>query len=226
MVVLICGILEAAAIIIASVSVHYLSSSLQRKYKTSFFSYGNENHNLKDLFCKAKNEIYIIANCGNKLLEEHKNTLEACLKRNVKINILILDKNTFPIMDQYVSGTGSFDIVKDSLQILENLKSNYRDKIEIRQSSNFFTQSYICIDIDKPTPTSEWNKNCIIQVMLYQFMTPTKESAMTYFYPAKDEKEFGTTVRSIHNLWNSCTELNTKKYFEYSNNQKLEFVEE
>ena len=137
-VVLICGIFEAAAIIIASVSVHFLTTSLQRKYKTRFFSYGNKNHNLKDLFCKAKNEIYIIANCGNKLLEEHKDTLEACLKRNVKVNILMLDENTFPIMDRYVSGSGSFSIVKDSLKILEELKTKYDKQIEIRKFSYFF----------------------------------------------------------------------------------------
>ena len=57
--------------------------------------------------------------------------------------------------------------------------------------------------------------------MLYQFLTPTKESAITYFYPAKDEKEFDTTVRSIHDLWNNGTKLDIKNYINYIDNYNV-----
>ena len=225
LVVLLCGVIEASAIIIASVSVYFLSSSLQRKYKTSFSSYGNEDHNIDDLIRRANNEIYIIANCGDTLFKDHKNTFIKCLKRGVKINALILDKNTFPAMDRYVSGTGLLNKVKISLQILNEFKNEYKNQITLRESSEIFTQSYICIDIDKPTPIDEWSRNCIIQVMLYQFMTPTKKSAIAYFYPAKDEKEFGTTVKSIHQLWNNSKELKVEEYINFIDSRELDYFE-
>lgn len=226
LVVLLCGVIESFAIIIASVSVYLLSSSLQRKYKTSFFSYGNKIHHLDNLIRRANNDIYIIANCGNKLLEAHKKTFLKCLDKGVQINVLILDKDTFPIMDRYVSGTGNLKIVKDSLLILKELQNHCPNQITLKQSNKVFTQSYICIDIDKRAPTDEWNKNCIIQVMLYQFNTPTNKSAITYFYPAKDKDEFGTTVDSIHELWDSGYSLEIDKYLESIDNIHLEYSEE
>ena len=94
------SLVSAVTSIFLAVAAFTISRPLKATLKTTFFSYDTEDNTGK-LLKKAKKDIWIIVNYGDKLLEKYENELERCLKRNVNIHFLMLDENNYSTIDKY-----------------------------------------------------------------------------------------------------------------------------
>ena len=180
------AIIDALGTITAALlASNYLLQLLKKS--TYFTHYADKAHNVRYLLSKAKINIYFIAACGNDFLSKHRKWLESYMKNGKTINFLLLDKKHYSMMSQYVSGGKKTDWkpLIDSLNILIELKSTYKDKINIRVLNGLLTASYIGIDIGE-----EYKSNSEIQIMMYQYNTDTKDSLITRIQKNRNEEEY------------------------------------
>lgn len=174
------------------------------KKSTYFTHYAAKTHNAGYLLRKAKSNIYFIAACGNKFLFKYRKILESSMRNGRTINFLLLDKNNYSMLEQYINGRNYPDwkALIDSLNILIELKNTYTDKINIRILNGLLTASYIGIDIDE-----EYKSNGEIQIMIYQYNTHTKDSLITRIQRKRNKKEYENVANNILDIWDMGNEV-------------------
>lgn len=207
------AIIEALGTITAALlASNYLLQLLKKS--TYFTHYADRTHNVRYLLCKAKINIYFIAACGNGFLSKHRKRLENYMRNGKTINFLLLDKNNYSIMMQYVNGSNKTDWepLIYSLTILIELKRKYRDKINIRVLNGLLTASYIGVDIGE-----EYKSNGEIQIMIYQYNTHTKDSLITRIQKNRNKKEYENVANSILDIWDTGKEMTVRDLVSYLN---------
>lgn len=209
------SLVSAVTSVFLTVAAFTISRPLKETLKTTFFSYDTEDNTVK-LLKKAKKDIWIIVNYGDKLLEKYENELDRCLKRNINIHFLMLDENNYSTIDKYTGGIPKKEYVESSIKILKRLQKNHKKHFKIRKFDGILTQSYIAIDISKKLLNNRWSESSVIKVMLYQYKVPTSESSSTFMYYEKDKEKFERTVESIKKIWEDSKNFNLDNYFTHN----------
>ncbi len=210
---IITAIIEASATIIAAISAAIIAAvSAKRIVKESlasrFRSYSDKSHDVTDILIHAQNDVFIVAAIGDIFLGEYFPYIEKLLNRKIKVKYLLLSENELKKAEYYFRGE-EIDIAfrKDIINRLEELELRYADLFELREFNLMMPASYICVDTMLNPPTRKFISSSVIQAMLYQYKTLTKESPITYISPRTEEKEYLTTVQCIKQMWEDAAVL-------------------
>jgi len=209
---IIAAFLNAAGVIIAAIiGVGLLDRSIKRNFTSSLYSYSDKGRNAKQIMRGATHDIYIVANCGNNLLDEYQNFLCMLLKSGITLNILILEKTGYVTMDSYVSNgvsksTASHKAMYDSLQHLAEMQSFGYDNLHIRTFPLIFTASYIGVDIEVDPITARYQESSVLQTMFYQYLVAPKDSPTVCYTVKSNPTYFKRTIESIMQMWDDATE--------------------
>lgn len=187
-----------AAAYIAARKVEETAANVAEKF---FYKYVGNERKAKEVMDSAKESITVIANCGIFFLEEYKEDLSKYLRKGIKINYLLLDKDNYMVMDKYIKNCkeANEDNYNKSADILNDLKKENKNELEIRIFRNFLTESYICSDLEIDPNTNKWNSKATIQVMAYQYGTLPGNAPMTII--RTKEKIFDTFAETVQRIW-------------------------
>ncbi len=187
-----------AAIIATKGAKKIVKESMNSRFRT----YGDKSHDVTDILAHSQNDVFFAAVIGDKFIKEYFEYIKKLLSRGIKVRYLLLAKDKLKEELCYIHGEEiNMDYREDVIRSLNELKLQYRDLFEWREFDLFMTESYVCVDIMLNPPTQKYISSSVIQTMLYQYKTPTKESPITYISPKTDEKEFLTTVQCIKRMW-------------------------
>ncbi|MCH5353759.1 MAG: hypothetical protein J1E06_09875 [Acutalibacter sp.] len=206
-----------AAILGALIASGFVSQMFKRNVLPLFRTYSDKKHDVHRLMRGATENIYFVVSLGDQLLKKYGEKMQSYLERGVKLKFLIHEESKYLELENYINDCPKSDDKKliddrnEVLDILRGLKQKYPKLVEIRESSLFFSASYIGIDIEENLITNERPSSSIIQVMLYQYEVQAKNSPITYFTPKTNRDLFESTAESILKMWNAATKLEMNK---------------
>lgn len=196
-----CATIESAGVIIAAIiGVGGLRKITKEGFDTYFTSFSSENHDLKRVIKRAKDEITIIVAYGDNLLKEYTSLLNECMERGVRVNFLMLSRERALQMaqDYYQAKTETFcEEIEVSLNALEQLTKHDNFRIKIWHYP--LPASYIAIDCG--VSDGRARMDALIQVMIYQYGVLTPNAPITYLSHKKNNNAFYHTVESLKNMW-------------------------
>ena len=198
------SLLEAGGVVLAAkIGVSGLNTIAQKH----FDNYRDKNHNLSRLLAKAESEITVVAEYGNKLLEEYATVIENRMRHGVVVRYLMLTTEAAEKMDRdflCVNGIHTREEVEKVREKLRTMQSV--GEIEVREWNLPLTASYIGIDLNYSFGKSE----SALQVMTYLYKTETKASPISYLTYKEDYNRFSTTVNSINQMWDNAIPVTEK----------------
>lgn len=206
-----------AAILGALIAGGYISKMFNRNVLPLFRTYSDERHDAHKLMRRAKESIYFVVSIGDELLKKYEKEMKSYLRRGVKLKFLIHEEAKYFELEDYINGSlevdkeESIDSRNAAMEKLRLLKKKDSTLVEIRESSLFFSASYIGIDIEKKQTTDEWPSSSIIQVMLYQYEVQANNCPITYFTPETNRNLFESTAESIIAMWDNAVEREKNK---------------
>ena len=212
------AIIEAVAVIVAAlVGTITVRETIKETEHTRYINYANiKDKDLKRILRIAKKSIIVVANCGDTLLKKYKSDFSQYMCKKIKLYYLLLGLDEFERMDIYMTGDNkiNYNTMINALEDLRDLKNEFGDMIEIRQSKSIFTHSFISIDLVESGHDNIWPPYAVIQLMSYLYLVPAKDSPITYFTPS-NKKSFDLVANSILALWHDADEVvNVDQYLE------------
>lgn len=191
-----------AAIGAAVIAAGKLGNIAKDSIDTYFVNYSDTQHDLARLLRKAKYSITFVVLYGDAMLDKYEQDIRKCLKRNVSVRYLMvtpehaeaLDKDFF-CSEKWQETRGKITTV---MQRLQGLASD--GNFEVRRWKKQMPASYIAVD----ALPHEQHEGSVIQMMVYQYCTPSEKSPITYLTNKKNETEFSTTVGSIECMWDNA----------------------
>ena len=208
--------IEAVGMIIAAIVGVVIA---EKRFGKRFTNYDDRSYDINKIMRKAQHDIYIVTICGHHLLRNYYSQFIRYMDKGVKIYYLLLDVRRYIEMDRYVDKNtpGNFDSMRESLEWLIKLKNQYPKMIEIRESKNFLTASYVGIDLEnfmENKINGIFDKNIVIHMMPYQYQTRPRYSPIQHIYYSEDKETFEKSTESIFALWDSGETVNVKEYRE------------
>ena len=208
-----------AAILGALIAGGYISKMFNRNVLPLFRTYSDERHDAHKLMRRAKESIYFVVSIGDELLKKYEKQMKSYLKRGIELKFLIHEEAKYFELESFINGSleidkdGPMDARNETMEKIRILKKDYPGLIEIVEFPLFFSASYIGVDIDaeKSPATNEWPSSSLIQVMLYQYRVPAKDSPITYFTPKANRELFESTAESIIAMWDNAVEREREK---------------
>lgn len=205
------------AAVLGFIFVSRIVKMIKRKNALRSFVYIGRKHNAHKIMKRAKRSIYIIAPIGDIFLPEHGKRLRAYLRRGVKIFYLLQtnqrNEELEKISDIYIRNNTSHA----TLAKLYQLRADYPDLFEVKESRLLLTASYIGVDIDQDIEKSEFFMDSTIQVTLHPYMLSHEGSPASLFSPILSVEHHKKMAKYILDMWDAGNlfQISVKEKYEY-----------
>ena len=211
---IISSIIEAAGVIIAAIIATHGAKSIAKETTAKFRSYSDPNLDVQDLLGRAKNDVLLVFMIGDKFFDKYSFYIKRLMRRGITVHCLLLTKEMLLKSEEYISeDSDSPDFrekirrkYEDTIELIRNLKQEFGQLFDCKESCLMMTASYICIDFF-PDPPNVYLPSSQIQAMIYQYNTKASKMPITYLSPKADENVYLTTHSSILNMWNDSSNL-------------------